>query len=84
MVLRQIRLLECLTVVVPSPASVRRAVEVRNTYRIGFWDAAIIAAAEGGECDVILSEDLSAGQYYAGIQVVNPFSEDFDCSAFCA
>lgn len=80
-VIRQVKLLECLTVVAPSPASVRRAVEVRSTYRIGFWDAAIVAAAEAAECDVILSEDLNAGQYYAGIQVVNPFSKEFDCGA---
>jgi len=80
-VIRQIKLLECLAIVAPSPASVRRAVEMRNTYNISFWDAAIIAAAESVECDVILSEDLNAGQYYAGIQVVNPFSESFDCDA---
>lgn len=80
-VIRQIKLLECLTVVVPSPTSVRRTVEVRNAYNISFWDAAIVAAAESAECDIILSEDLNAGQYYAGIQVVNPFSESFDCNA---
>jgi len=80
-VIRQIKLLECLAVIVPSPTSVRRTVEIRNTYNISFWDAAIVAAAESAECDIILSEDLNAGQYYAGIQVVNPFSENFDCNA---
>ena len=82
-VIRQIRLLESLTVAIPSPASVRRAVEVRNAYHISFWDAAIVSAAEAVECDVVLSEDLNADQYYAGIQVVNPFSEGFDCRALC-
>ena len=83
-VIRQIKLLDCLTTIAPSPASVRRTVEVRNTYRISFWDAAIVVAAEAGECDIILSEDLNAGQYYAGIQVANPFGEGFDTSALCA
>jgi len=79
-VIRQVRLLEGLTVVAPSAASVRRSVEIRKTYRTSFWDAAIVAAAEAEQCDFILSEDFNAGQYYAGIQAVNPFLDDFDCN----
>ena len=80
-VMRQVRLLESLTVVIPSPATVRRAVEVRNAYHISFWEAATISAAEAAECDILLSEDLNADQYYAAIQVINPFSEGFDASS---
>ncbi|MFW6179504.1 MAG: PIN domain-containing protein, partial [Desulfohalobiaceae bacterium] len=60
-VMRQLKLLEALNVVIPSPKSVRRAVEIRETYRISFWDAGIIVAAEEADCEVIFSEDLSAG-----------------------
>lgn len=77
-VIRQLRLLEALAVIVPSPTSVRRAVEIRNAYRISFWDAAIISAAEEAECDIVLSEDLNDNQYYAGIRVVNPLADSFD------
>jgi predicted nucleic acid-binding protein len=77
-VIRQLRLMESLEVVVPSPATIRRCVEIRASCGIGFWDAAIVAAAESGDCDIILSEDLNDGQFYAGIQVLNPFSEHFD------
>ena len=80
-VIRQLRLLESLYVVSPTVQLVRRSVELRNAYGIGFWDAGIIAAAEAGECDIVLSEDFSEGQYYAGIQVVNPFKNDFDLDA---
>ena len=80
-VIRQLKLLEKLIVVSPSPALVRRAVEIRNTYQTTFWDASIIAAAEAGECDAVLSEDLNTGQYYAGIRVINPFAADHDPSA---
>ncbi len=72
-VLRQLKLLESLTMITPTPSTVRRSVEIRNAYQIAFWDAAIIAAAEVGDCDMILSEDLNTGQYYDGIEVVNPF-----------
>lgn len=81
-VLRQLRLLESLKVITPTTEMLRRGIEICISYRVGFWDAGIIAAAEAGESDVILSEDLNAGQYYAGIEVVNPFLDDFDLSLF--
>ena len=65
-VLRQLRLLDIFKIIAPSPAMVRRGVEIRNSYRISFWDAGIVAAAEIAECDYILSEDLNTGQYYVG------------------
>ncbi len=79
-VLRQVRLLESLTVIQNSPRTVRRSIEIRSAYGISFWDASIVAAAEEADCHVLLSEDLNAGQFYAGVNVVNPFAEDFDTS----
>jgi predicted nucleic acid-binding protein len=72
-VLRQLRLLENFRIVPLTGKTVRRAVEIQTSYQISFWDANIIAAAEAADCDRILSEDLNAGQLYAGIEVVNPF-----------
>ena len=77
-VLRQLNLLQAFRVVLPFTGLVRRQIEIRETYRIGFWDAGIVAAAEEAQCDVILSEDLSEGQLYAGIELVNPFAKGFD------
>jgi predicted nucleic acid-binding protein len=62
-------------VVAASPSLVRRAVELRKVYNVGFWDAGIIAAAEESECDRIMTEDFNPGQYYGGILIVNPFAE---------
>ena len=73
-VLRQLRLLEDLAIAPITPKTTRRAVEILTTYKISFWDANIIAAAEAAECDVILSEDLSSGQFYAGLEVINPLA----------
>jgi predicted nucleic acid-binding protein len=72
-VLRQLALLERLPLVPQTPALVRRAVELHGLYGISFWDAAVVAAAEAGGCDRILSEDLNAGQFYGGVVVQNPF-----------
>jgi predicted nucleic acid-binding protein len=77
-VLRQLKLLDVFKIITPSPAMVRRGVEIRNAYRVSFRDASIVAAAEIAECDYILSEDLNTGQYYAGVKVTNPFAPDFD------
>lgn len=52
---------------------VRRAVEVHERYRVHYYDALIIAAAERAGCERIWSEDLNAGQTYLGITVQNPF-----------
>lgn len=73
-ILRQLLVLESLEVIQVTPAVIRRAVELRARYRIDFWDACILAAAEGANCNVLLSEDLSAGQLYATVKVENPFA----------
>jgi predicted nucleic acid-binding protein len=41
--------------------------------RISPWDAAILEAARKAGCGLVLSEDLGAGQSYAGVRVENPF-----------
>ncbi len=44
-----------------------------DEFRVSYWDAAIIAAARHLNCEMIYSEDLSDGQDYGGVIVVNPF-----------
>jgi len=72
-VLRQLSLLESFEVVLLRPALIRRAIEIRSSYTLSFWDSCIISAAESAQCDIILSEDLNAGHYYSGIKLSNPF-----------
>ncbi|RLJ21401.1 PIN domain nuclease [bacterium endosymbiont of Escarpia laminata] len=73
-ILRQLVLLEGLEVIQQSPALIRRSVEIKTSYKISFWDACIISAAEHAKCDVILSEDLNNSQFYSGIAMKNPFT----------
>jgi predicted nucleic acid-binding protein len=42
-------------------------------FQISYWDAAVIEAARTLGCPVVLSEELSDGQDYAGVRVSNPF-----------
>lgn len=60
-------------IIKPDGEMVRRAVQTHATYQISFYDGMIVAAAERAGCKRILSEDLSAGQKYFGIEVTNPF-----------
>jgi len=52
----------------------RRAATIAQRFQISYWDAAIIASAEVSGCDVVYSEDLSHGQSYGSVLVINPFA----------
>ena len=53
---------------------VRTTVERSERYAISYWDAAILVAAESLGAHTVYSEDLSDGQKYGSVRVVNPFS----------
>jgi predicted nucleic acid-binding protein len=42
-------------------------------FRISYWDAALIAAAERLDAPVLYTEDLNHDQLYGSVRVVNPF-----------
>ncbi len=52
---------------------VRIAIEQSQRFAISYWDAAILAAAEALGTDTVYSEDLSHGQRYGRVRVINPF-----------
>ena len=58
----------------PDGDLIRRAVQVRTSYGLHFYDGMIVAAAERLRCPQIWSEDFTAGQTYFGVTVRNPFS----------
>lgn len=61
-------------VVTNTGASVLEGLDIAERYRISFWDALILHAAETAGTPILLSEDLSDGQRYGTVRVVNPFS----------
>jgi len=62
-------------IVVNTPESVLQALEIEVRYKISFWDALVLQAAESAGAAVLYSEDLAAGQKYGPIQVINPLRE---------
>ncbi len=66
---------ESFAVVQVSTELIRRAIELKTSHPVSFYDGLILAAAESAGCEVLYSEDLNAGQIYAGVRVVNPFAE---------
>jgi hypothetical protein len=50
------------------------ALQIKERYKLSYWDSAIIAAAVQLGCHTVYSEDLNHGQMYAGVRVINPFA----------
>ena len=60
-------------VVVNGGYSILEALDLEAKYQISFWDALIVQAAHLSGAEVLYSEDLSEGQAYGAVRVVNPF-----------
>jgi predicted nucleic acid-binding protein len=52
---------------------VLEGLRLKERFQLSYWDAAIIAAARALGAGTLYSEDLSHGQDYDGVRVVNPF-----------
>lgn len=61
-------------VVVNTGESILEALEIENRHGISFWDALVVQAAESSGAAVLYSEDLSDGQSYGSVRVVNPLA----------
>jgi predicted nucleic acid-binding protein len=59
----------------PGSEDLLAAIDLHQTYRVSFWDAMVLQSAVYLGCRTMISEDLSAGQTYNGVKVVNPFVE---------
>lgn len=62
-------------VVTNDAAAVLAALDLEDRFRISFWDALIIQAAQSSGAAVLYSEDLSDGQTYGPVRVVNPLAD---------
>ncbi|MBL8318247.1 MAG: PIN domain-containing protein [Burkholderiaceae bacterium] len=54
-------------------ATIEAAWAVESRYKLGFWDALIVAAAQQQACEILLSEDLQHDQRFDAVRVINPF-----------
>jgi len=60
-------------VVVNSGESILDAIVLEQRYGISFWDALVVHSARTCGAELLYSEDLSDGQAYDSVRVVNPF-----------
>jgi predicted nucleic acid-binding protein len=61
-------------IVINTQKSVIEALMIETRYQISFWDALIIQAAESSGAEILYSEDLSDGQTYGSVRIVNPLN----------
>jgi predicted nucleic acid-binding protein len=57
----------------PDVSDVLAAIDIHQRAGTSFWDAMILRSAKELGCQILYSEDLNAGQDYAGVRVRNPF-----------
>ncbi len=60
-------------IVVNDGDAVLEALDIEERYRVPFWDALIIRAAQAAGAEILYSEDLSHGQTFGDLRVLNPF-----------
>lgn len=63
---------ENMEVVTIGKETINEAIDASIQYKLSFWDALILAAAESAKCDVLYSEDLNEGQVMRNLRIVNP------------
>ena len=61
---------------IPEASDVLQAIDLQQSYQLSFWDAMLLQSASRLGCKQFFSEDLSHGQVYSGVQVIDPFKED--------
>ena len=59
-------------VIVNGGESILEALDLEARYRFSVWDALVLQAAQASGAEVMYSEDLSDGQMYGSVRVVNP------------
>jgi len=50
--------------------------QVQDNFKISWWDALIVSAAQLADCRYLLTEDLQENQKFGNLQVINPFHVD--------
>jgi predicted nucleic acid-binding protein len=54
--------------------AIRQAIVYEKRYKLSFWDALIVQAANSAGADTLYTEDLNHGQRYGQVLAVDPFA----------
>lgn len=52
------------------------AIDIKRKNKLSFYDALIVASTKRGGCNILYTEDLHAGRFDKGLEIVNPFLGD--------
>jgi predicted nucleic acid-binding protein len=58
----------------PTAADVVEAIRLHQAQHLSFWDAMVVTSASKLGCQILWSEDVSAGYALGGLTVQNPFA----------
>jgi len=47
--------------------------QLQDRYRLSWWDALIVSAAQAAGCRYLLTEDMQENQKFGQIKIINPF-----------
>ncbi|XDD52262.1 PIN domain-containing protein [Leptospira sp. WS92.C1] len=53
--------------------NILKAIEIRDKYKLSFYDSILIGSALEANCKTLLSEDFQDGLSIYGMRIVNPF-----------
>jgi predicted nucleic acid-binding protein len=70
---RAVEHLSAWRVFAPQPTDVLAAIDAAERWKLSFWDAMLLTAANRAGATVVWSEDLSHRQRYDHLEVHNPF-----------
>ncbi|HMN15491.1 MAG TPA: PIN domain-containing protein, partial [Bellilinea sp.] len=62
----------------PDTGDLLQAIDLQRDLQLSFWDAQVVQSAISLGCAKLLSEDLSHGQMYGSVQVINPLIKQAD------
>ena len=68
------KLAQVFATMLPHGTIIDDALHLQSAYRLGIWDARLLAICAAHGCDHLLSEDMQDGAHYDGVTVVNPFN----------
>lgn len=52
-----------------------RSNQIIQEHSLSWWDAQVVAAAQLANCSLLYTEDLSDGQQFGNVLVINPFTQ---------
>lgn len=55
---------------------ISEAIDTSLQYRLSFWEALVVVAAESAKCKYLLTEDLNEGQIVRKVKIQNPLKVD--------